>query len=164
MLRVSKDSQTVTKRKPLLFEGFLRISGGIFYLWFFSHSLAALNPARPLAQYRIAMWNQQSGLLQDSILALAQTPDGFLWIGSEEGLVRFDGAEYFVPGEFQQKPFLRRTATCMSVDSAGELWMGSYAGVYRRAGKGKFNYLHQKDGLPQTNVSAIAVDDNEQFG
>ena len=49
------------------------------------------------------MWNQQNGLLQDSIRGLAQTPDGFLSVASEEGLVRFDGAEFFVPGEFQQE-------------------------------------------------------------
>ena len=104
------------------------------------------------------MWNQQNGLLQDSIRGLAQTPDGFLWVASEEGLVRFDGAEFFVPGEFQQKPFRRRRATCLCVDAAGELWMGCYAGVYCRAGKGRFHYLDQTNGVPHADVSAIAVD------
>jgi len=105
------------------------------------------------------MWNQQNGLLEDSILALAQSPDGFLWIASEEGLVRFDGAEFFVPGEFQEKPFMRRTSQCLWVNAAGELWMGSYAGVYRRVHKGTFRYFNEKDGLPRTIVSAIAGDE-----
>jgi ligand-binding sensor domain-containing protein/signal transduction histidine kinase len=149
----------VIKGKPLLLKGFLSISAWVFYLWVFSPSLLGINPVRPLTQCRMAMWNQQNGLLQDSILGIAQTPDGFLWIASEEGLVRFDGAEFFVPGEFQQKPFLRRTAQCLWVDSAGELWMGSVAGVYCRAGKGRFRYFEGKDGVPRANISAIAADD-----
>ncbi|MBV8483744.1 MAG: hypothetical protein JO077_12875, partial [Verrucomicrobia bacterium] len=149
----------MTKGKPLLFKGFLTISAWVFYFWVFSPSLLGLNPVRPLAQCRMVMWNQQNGLLEDSILGLGQTPDGFLWIASEEGLVRFDGAEFFVPGEFQQKPFARRTSRCLSVNSAGELWMGSYAGVYCRVHKGRFRYFDEKDGLPRAIVSAIAADD-----
>ena len=147
----------MTRREALLLEGFLYIAG-VFYLCVFSDSLLALNPVRPLTQCRMAMWNQQNGLLQDSISALAQTPDGFLWIASEEGLVRFDGAEFFVPGEFQGKPFPRRTARCLCLGHAGELWMGSYAGVYCRAGKGRFRYLDATNGVPHADVSAIAAD------
>jgi hypothetical protein len=67
------------QKKAPAFRRFSQNQRRDFYVWLFSHSLLALNPARPLAQYRIAMWNQENGLLQDSILALAQTPDGFLW-------------------------------------------------------------------------------------
>jgi ligand-binding sensor domain-containing protein len=106
----------------------------------------------------MAKWNQQNGLLQDSMYALAQTPDGFLWVASQEGLVRFDGAEFFVPGEFQQKSLPRRVATCLWVDSSGQLWMGSYSGLYCRVRKGRFEYFDEKAGLPRAEVLSVAVD------
>jgi ligand-binding sensor domain-containing protein/signal transduction histidine kinase len=160
VLGVTKDLYRVTKRKPLLLEGFLLICIWVFFLLAFSTGCLALAPTKPLRQCRLAMWNQQNGLLQDSVIALAQTPDGFLWVASEEGLVRFDGAEFFVPGEFQQKTLLGRIATSLYVDSAGQLWMGSYAGIYCRPRKGKFEHFDQKSGLPShAEVSAIAADE-----
>src|SRR5215510_781227 len=57
---------------------------------------AALDPHKSLAQYSRAVWNQQQGLPQDTITAIAQTPDGYLWLGTNEGLARFDGYEFTV--------------------------------------------------------------------
>jgi len=149
----------VTKRKPPLFEGFLLICIWAYFLVGFWTSCLALEPSKPLSQCRLAMWNQQNGLLQDSVIAIAQTGDGFLWVASEEGLVRFDGAEFFVPGEFQHRFLVGRIATSLCVDSAGRLWMGSLAGIYCRARKGRFDHFGQEAGLPpRTEVSALAAD------
>lgn len=49
---------------------------------------------RALNQYRLQAWDQANGLPQDAVLALAQTPDGFLWVGMEDGVARFDGATF----------------------------------------------------------------------
>ena len=42
------------------------------------------------------MWTQQQGLPQDTIRAITQTADGYLWLGTDEGLARFDGYEFVV--------------------------------------------------------------------
>jgi ligand-binding sensor domain-containing protein len=91
--------------------------------------------------------------------ALAQTPDGFLWIASEEGLVRFDGTEFFVPAEFQQKARRRRYAQSLWVAADGRLWIGSHGGLYYRTREGSFEYYDQESGLPARKViSANATD------
>ena len=56
----------------------------------------ALDPRKSLTQYSRQVWTQQDGLPQDTIRAIAQTTDGYLWVGTDEGLARFDGYEFVV--------------------------------------------------------------------
>ena len=51
----------------------------------------ALEPTTPLADYGRQSWVMENGLPQNSVHALLQTRDGYLWLGTEAGLVRFDG-------------------------------------------------------------------------
>ena len=62
----------------------------------FPWSAAALNPGKSLTQYSRLVWTQQDGLPQETIRAIAQTTDGYLWVGTDEGLARFDGYEFVV--------------------------------------------------------------------
>jgi len=61
-----------------------------------AHSASALEPTTPLANYARQSWVMENGLPQNTIHALAQTPDGFVWLGTEAGLVRFDGVGFQV--------------------------------------------------------------------
>lgn len=54
-------------------------------------SSRALEPARALTQYQTRHWGSEDGLPCNNVLAVTQTADGYLWLGTEEGLVRFDG-------------------------------------------------------------------------
>ena len=54
----------------------------------------ALEPTTPLANLNRQGWVMENGLPQNTIHALAQTADGFLWLGTEVGLVRFDGVNF----------------------------------------------------------------------
>src|ERR1700704_4676138 len=56
----------------------------------------ALNPALDISQYAHTQWKVRDGFVKGTISAIAQTPDGYLWLGTEFGLVRFDGV-HFVP-------------------------------------------------------------------
>src|SRR5712671_6939767 len=51
----------------------------------------ALNPALDVSQYAHTSWKIRDGFTRGIITAIAQTPDGYLWLGTEFGLVRFDG-------------------------------------------------------------------------
>src|SRR5262249_16901645 len=53
----------------------------------------ALNPSLDLSQYAHASWKISDGFSRGVILAIAQTPDGYLWLGTETGLFRFDGVK-----------------------------------------------------------------------
>ena len=62
---------------------------------FSAHILAAKNPL-PLSDYYTQTWSTHDGLPHNGINAISQTSDGYLWIGTWEGLVRFNGREFKV--------------------------------------------------------------------
>ena len=51
----------------------------------------ALNPSLDVIQYAHTAWKVSEGFAKDVTFAIAQTPDGYLWVGTESGLLRFDG-------------------------------------------------------------------------
>ena len=54
----------------------------------------ALDPQRAVTQYVQDTWAARHGLAQDSVRAVVQTPDGYVWLGTQSGLVRFDGVRF----------------------------------------------------------------------
>jgi len=56
----------------------------------------ALNPARSISQYTRDTWFVRDGLPDGEISSIIQTPDGYLWIGSQTGVARFDGVRFTV--------------------------------------------------------------------
>src|SRR4029077_237182 len=57
------------------------------------HALA-LDPSSQPSQYVLDNWQIPEGLPQASVLSIARTPDGYLWVGTQEGLARFDGVRF----------------------------------------------------------------------
>lgn len=87
-----------------------------------------LDPARPMTQYVIASWRDTSGLPADSIAAMAQTPDGYIWLATEHGLVRFDGVR-FTTFTRENTPALKTSDIfTIFVDREGTLWVGTRGG------------------------------------
>ncbi|MCP4157249.1 MAG: hypothetical protein GY757_56585 [bacterium] len=56
--------------------------------------LPALDSGKKLSQYTIKTWNMESGLPVNTIYAIHQTRDGYLWVGTKAGLLRFDGLNF----------------------------------------------------------------------
>src|SRR5262249_7190263 len=56
----------------------------------------ALDPAKAITQYIHDAWQTEHGLPKNSVQAITQTSDGYLWLGTQEGLVRFDGIQFTV--------------------------------------------------------------------
>src|SRR5688500_2945018 len=81
------------------------------------------------AQYRFDNWTTKDGLPQNTVAAITQTPDGYLWLATADGLVRFDGVHFTVfdksnfPGMFSNR-FLS-----LYSDDQGSLWAGTEAGL-----------------------------------
>ena len=96
---------------------------------FLSHSVYALDPSRQLTQYIQSNWSSDAGLPQNSVHAIAQTKDGYLWLGTEEGLARFDGVRFQI--------FRRETNNGLASDyiralfaaGDGTLWIGTDSGL-----------------------------------
>jgi len=102
----------------------------------------ALDPARALTQARLAVWTSESGLPQNTIDAMVQTRDGYLWMGTEEGLVRFDGVR-FVVSDRQNAPALRSSFISSLFETRDRtLWIGTYGGGLARMRSGRIEAFH----------------------
>ncbi|MBB5059651.1 signal transduction histidine kinase/ligand-binding sensor domain-containing protein [Granulicella aggregans] len=96
---------------------------------------AIVQPASSGAELRdlrhkvLTTWTTEQGLPQDFVTAIAQTPDGFLWVGTNGGLARFDGLKFRT---FLQAPAaLRHRITNLGVDARGTLWIGTSTGLFK---------------------------------
>src|SRR5499433_2162331 len=87
----------------------------------------ALDPSLEISQYAHTAWTVRDGFALGNIYAMAQTPDGYLWLGSEFGLVRFDGGRSvpWLPPAGQQLP--DRNINALLVTHDGTLWIGTFA-------------------------------------
>ena len=89
----------------------------------FAVSATALDPARELSQYLRESWGPEKGFPGEAITAIAQTSDGYLWIGTDKDLVRFDGINF---REFQlahPDPIQIGPVRTLVVDASDNLWI-----------------------------------------
>ena len=88
-----------------------------------------MNPALDVSQYAHTAWKIRDGFAEGSIIAIAQTPDGYLWLGTAFGLYRFDGVRSVLwePPPDQQLP--SNTITKLVVARDGTLWIGTWSGL-----------------------------------
>ncbi len=116
-----------------------------------------LDPARALTQYLHQVWTTDEGLPQNSVNAIAQTRDGYLWLGTEEGLVRFDGARFTILDKSNTAAFASAQAIhALFEDRDGTLWVGTVAGLVRLAGGRLSRYDDER--LREEPVSTLYED------
>ena len=118
----------------------------------------ALDPARPLRQYVHDLWMTDAGLPQATIKAILQTRDGYLWLGTEEGLARFDGVRFVVFHGRTEPAFREDHVTSLLEDRAGNLWIGTHGGGLVRYRDGAFTAFDTSAGLPTDFVYALHED------
>jgi signal transduction histidine kinase/ligand-binding sensor domain-containing protein len=89
----------------------------------------ALAPEQRITQYRHTAWRVQEGAFESAVNAIAQTADGYMWIGTDSGLVRFDGVR-FRPWTPPADDRLSSTAIIsLLAASDGTLWIGTLTGL-----------------------------------
>lgn len=95
--------------------------------------------------YQLDTWEVEDGLPENSATAMARTPDGYLWFGTFNGLVRFDGAKFTVyhPGNTPQLP----SAGIVNIhaDRSGRLWISTYTGLVLMEGS-NWRRVRDEDG------------------
>jgi len=141
-------------RAPVSIKHFLAFA--LLFLLTPLPSPASLDPDRPLTQYIHQVWQSTQGLPQNSVLAIAQTPEGYLWLGTEEGLARFDGVRFTVYDK-SSPGIPHEQITTLFVDSHGNLWIGTGGGLSCLS-NGKFKVYTSRDGLSNSSVRAIYED------
>ncbi|HZH13549.1 MAG TPA: two-component regulator propeller domain-containing protein [Archangium sp.] len=94
-------------------------------------SALALEPDKSPRQFPHKAWQTEDGLPQNSVLFLAQTPDGYLWGSTWEGLVRFDGVRFTVFNKANTPALQSRDVQDLAVSRDGSLWIGLEKGLVR---------------------------------
>jgi diguanylate cyclase (GGDEF)-like protein len=125
-----------------------------------AHALAALalDPHRLLTQYVHDTWTTNEGLPQASVNAITQTPDGYLWIATQEGLARFDGVGFTVFDSRTTEGTLDNFVYALHTDHKGTLWVGASGGLLRYDGNGRFFLYGEEHGWPGSSARQIAED------
>src|SRR5581483_1257926 len=91
----------------------------------------ALDPHRSLRQYVHRVWQTEQGLPQNTVFAIAQTPDGYLWVGTQEGLGRFDGVRFTIFDPTNTPALAGNTLVALRADLHGALWIATEDGLVR---------------------------------
>lgn len=115
-----------------------------------------LDSEKALTQYVHKVWHDGEGLPHSTVNAVAQTPDGYLWVGTEAGVARFDGVEFDVfdrsnTGVFTQGHDVR----ALAVDGRGQLWVGTAGAGLVRYADGAFTRMEKGEDLQGAQVSAL---------
>ena len=119
----------------------------------------ALDPNRTLTQYVHRIWGQDEGLIQPTIYSILQTRDGFLWLGTQDRLIRFDGIRFHEFAGSSDPQFEHSLIRSLFEDRDGNLWIGSIGnGVARLAPDGAVTRFTTRQGLPSDEIFCIGSD------
>jgi PAS domain S-box-containing protein len=96
-----------------------------------------LDPRKPISQYVHDVWQIDQGLPQNSVFTMVQPRDGYLWLGSEAGLTRFDGVTFTTYNSSNAPELTDTYVSTLMVDRAGVVWAGTWVGGVVRVIGGK---------------------------
>ena len=142
---------------------FIRISLLLFFV-LFSQSLLAqierpvsLDPQKALSQFTHQVWETGRTPLEGAIRAVFQSRDGYIWIGTQEGLYNFDGEHFAVFNSGNTPEMKNSSVYALAEDQDGTLWIATRDGLlaYR---ENSFKRYSVKDGLTSNSLLALCVD------
>jgi signal transduction histidine kinase/ligand-binding sensor domain-containing protein len=130
-------------------SAFLAMAGAS--LLFASAPLLALDPSLAVSQYAHTAWTVRDGFSFGAVFAMAQTPDGYLWLGSEFGLFYFDSVRFvrWQPTAGEQPPITSVYSLLCARD--GTLWIGTFEGLASLR-DGRLTWLHEFDDMFVTSM------------
>ncbi len=117
--------------------------------------ISALDPKKDLNQYILNSW--QDGLPHLVIRNIIQSKDGYLWLATYEGLVRFDGVTFTVFDKKNTPQFQDNRINAIYQDNLGNIWVGTGKGLLCYQ-KGKFISYTTKEGLPGNTIYSVYQD------
>ena len=118
--------------------------------------LCALNPKNTLSQYLHTSWRSEAGL--QAVRRLKQTPDGYLWLATRGGLVRFDGVRFSTFRASSEQGLESSTMQDIVIDPDGSMWVASLGGGIAHYKAGKFTSYTSRDGLPSNDIGSLYRD------
>jgi PAS domain S-box-containing protein len=113
---------------------------------------------RTITQYGIDRWDDRHGLPQNAVQAVAQTRDGYMWVGTQNGVARFDGVRFVAFGRDAGPALDRPYVWVLHADPDGGLWIGTEEGGLVRHRDGEFRAWGAEQGLRSKWVTSLHKD------
>jgi diguanylate cyclase (GGDEF)-like protein len=129
-----------------------------FFLCGVLQIFSSLDPTKPLKNFIIDSWTE--GITENSVLNIVQTRDGYLWMGTNEGLIRFDGIKFKVFDRSNTPEITKSSIFALLEDSSGFLWIGTNGGGVLRYKDDVFTRFSTQNGL--SNDFAYAIHEDNQ--
>jgi signal transduction histidine kinase/ligand-binding sensor domain-containing protein/DNA-binding response OmpR family regulator len=148
--------------KPILSQKILyTVLAGLTSTLIFSSPLLALDPKKRITQYDMRLYQAEHGLPMNDMKTVFQDSKGYIWLGCQEGLVRFDGVR-FVLFDKSKYPELRENFIWdIKEDWEGNLWLATNGGGVSRFDGKTFTTFDTSDGLASNVVLNIAIGRNK---
>lgn len=125
---------------------------GVILLGSFPECVAA---PRQMGEWFLETWNLEHGLPNSSVTSIAQTPEGYLWIGTFNGLARFDGVRFVTFNPANTPAFKHPRIQRLFVDAAGTLWINTYDGALVAFRNGTFSVESPAQAGPASKISLV---------
>jgi ligand-binding sensor domain-containing protein/signal transduction histidine kinase len=135
-----------------------RLSLAASFLLFAASSLLALDPNRSISQYLHRVWQVQNGLPRTTIFSICQAADGYLWLGTQTGLVRFDGLKFTELPELGGVSLANERIVQIVEDHQHTLWIATSSAGLIKYKDGVATAFTETHGLPSNHVQALLVD------
>ena len=110
------------------------------------------------AQYRFDHWTADNGLPQNTVRDIVQTRDGYLWLSTHDGLVRFDGVRFTVFNKSNSPGIITNRFVHLYEDAQGDLWAITENNRLTRLHQGRFVTYTSENGLPENVVNPLGDD------
>lgn len=116
-------------------------------------------PTKAFGRYQQLVWQDQHGLPQNTVRSILRTRDGYLWLATLEGAVRFDGVRFTVFDSGNTKAIGVSLILALMEDRAGNLWLGTDGtGIVRRTPSGSFTRFSTDEGLSNQHITCLFED------
>jgi signal transduction histidine kinase/ligand-binding sensor domain-containing protein len=135
--------------------GLLLLAGGTV--------LRAAEVIRRDNEFLVTKWTTEDGLPQNTVTSIVQTRNGYLWIGTFGGLVRFDGIKFTVFNSANTPALMSNRVLCLFEDKRGVLWIGSESGQTYRLVDGRFEEFAPEAGKLRKDVADMQEDEDGHF-
>lgn len=132
----------------------------LVFLALFTGQLQALDPSKSINQYVRVLWTTDDGLPQNFIVSIAQTDDGYLWLGTQQGLARFNGANFKIFNHWNTPEIKAISIEYLLKGHDGSLWIATRGGGLTQLKDGSFRTFSSQDGLSSNFISSLGEDSN----
>lgn len=123
----------------------------------FSTAFAQINPHKQLTQYELKNWQSEDGLPQNSITSIVQSAKGYLWIGTYDGLARFDGVNFTTINRKNNPELASSYILSLAEDSTGALWIGTSGSGLWYLNQNELQPAPFKDVVGKLDITSIII-------